>query len=142
MMLPDVNVLVNAYRPENPGHKGFRTWLDALVNGAEAYAVTDSVINALIRITTDRRIYRVPSRLEEVLGFADLVRNQDHAIVVNPGERHWEIFTRLCEKAGARGKLVADAYLAALAIEHGCEFISADRDFARFPGLRWRHPLD
>lgn len=99
MMLADVNVLVNAYRPEKPGHKEFHAWLDALVNGAEAYAVADMVINALIRITTDRRIYRVPSRLEEVLSFADLVRNQDHAVVINPGKRHWEIFTRLCRHA-------------------------------------------
>lgn len=61
---------------------------------------------------------------------------------MSPGERHWEIFTRLCRSARARGNLVPDAYLAALAIESGTEWITTDRDYARFPGLRWRHPLD
>jgi predicted nucleic acid-binding protein len=60
---------------------------------------------------------------------------------VVPGVRHWEIFDRLCRAAGAKGSLVADAYLAALAIESGSEWITTDRDFSRFPGLRWRHPL-
>jgi hypothetical protein len=63
-------------------------------------------------------------------------------VPVTPGQRHWEIFTRLCTAVGARGNLVADAYFAALAIESGSELITTDRDFARFPGLRWRHPLE
>jgi len=58
------------------------------------------------------------------------------------GQAHWEIFARLCREAKATGNLVPDAYFAALAIEHGCEWITTDRDYARFPGLRWRHPLD
>lgn len=57
-----------------------------------------------------------------------------------PGERHWSIFTGLCRAANIRGAMVTDAWLAALAIEHGCEWISLDRDFRRFPGLRWRSP--
>ena len=58
-----------------------------------------------------------------------------------PGARHWAIFERLCKHAGAKGNLVADAYLAALAIERGCEWVTTDRDFSRFEGLKWRHPL-
>ncbi|MFI5265845.1 MAG: PIN domain-containing protein, partial [Chloroflexota bacterium] len=58
-----------------------------------------------------------------------------------PGPRHWDIFTSLCTRAGATGNLVPDAYLAALAIESGSEWITTDRGFARYPGLRWRHPL-
>jgi len=56
--------------------------------------------------------------------------------------RHWEIFARLCAEGGVKGNLVPDAYLAALAIESGCEWITTDRDFSRFKGLRWRHPLE
>jgi len=63
-------------------------------------------------------------------------------VVLIPGPRHWEIFARLCRKIGARGNRVPDAFLAALAIESGSEWMTADRGFARFPGLRWRHPLD
>jgi len=61
---------------------------------------------------------------------------------VQPGGRHWDIFTRLCRNVSARGNLVPDAYLAALAIESGSELITTDRDFSRFPSLRWRHPLE
>jgi len=60
----------------------------------------------------------------------------------HPGERHWTIFEDLCARAQVKGNLVADAFLAAMAIENGCEWVSTDRDYARFPGLRWRHPLD
>jgi hypothetical protein len=141
MRLFDVNVLVNAHRPENPRHKDFRAWMDAAVNGEEAYAVADVVINGAIRIITDRRIYRTPTPLAQALEYASVVRNRPNAVLIGPGARHWGIFTRLCREAGARAKLVPDAFLAALAIEHGCEFISSDRDFARFPGLRWRDPL-
>jgi predicted nucleic acid-binding protein len=62
-------------------------------------------------------------------------------VVLTPGDRHWQIFSDLCRTSHAKGNLVADAYHTALAIEHGCEWITADRDFARFKGLRWRHPL-
>lgn len=82
-----------------------------------------------------------PTKLEEALLFAEAIRHQEHAVVINPGNRHWSIFESLCRQSDAKGKSVPDAYLAALAIEHGCEFISTDRAFARFPGLRWRHPL-
>ncbi|MEK7270556.1 MAG: PIN domain-containing protein, partial [Planctomycetota bacterium] len=65
-----------------------------------------------------------------------------NCVLLSPGKRHWDIFSGLCRKAGAKGNLIADAYLAALAIETGSEWITTDRDFARFPGLKWRHPLD
>ena len=73
--------------------------------------------------------------------FVGRIRSGPNCGPVTPGERHWEIFVRLCEAAGAKGNLVPDAYLAALAIESGSEWISTDRDFSRFPELRWRHPL-
>lgn len=61
---------------------------------------------------------------------------------INPGPRHWGIFERLCEATRAKGNLIADAYLAALAIESGSEWVTTDRDYSRFPGLKWRHPLE
>lgn len=70
------------------------------------------------------------------------VRDHPNAVTLTPGERHWGIFQRLCREANAKGNLVADAYLAALAIETGAEWITTDRDYARFSGLRWRHPLN
>jgi predicted nucleic acid-binding protein len=69
------------------------------------------------------------------------VRRRANCVRLTPGPRNWSIFAELCEKSGATGNVVPDAYHAALAIEHGCEFITTDRGFDRFPGLRWRHPL-
>ncbi|WP_218004375.1 type II toxin-antitoxin system VapC family toxin [Microtetraspora niveoalba] len=132
---------VNAFRSENDRHKEYRAWLDDVINGFQAYAVADFVINGFLRVVTNPRAYKEPAPIDTALEFADHVRNQPHAIVVAPGERHWQIFSALCEGAGAVGKLVPDAYLAALAIEHGCEFVTCDGDFGKFPGLRWRHPL-
>ncbi len=91
---------------------------------------------------THPRIFSPPSPLRAALGFVAALRSHPHAVPIAPGERHWEIFLDLCQRAEARGSLVADAYLAALAIESGCEWITTDRDYSRFPGLRWRHPLD
>ena len=103
--------------------------------------MSDLVLSGFVRVTTHPRVFREPTPLESALSFAAEVRDRSNCVVVSPGERHWEIFSRLCREAGAKGNLVRDAYLAALAQEWGCEWITTDRDFARFPGLRWRHPL-
>jgi toxin-antitoxin system PIN domain toxin len=141
MLLLDVNILIYANRIDAERHEDYRRWLLSVVEGDEPYAVSDFVLNGYLRIVTDRRIYKNPTKLEEALLFAEAIRHQDHAVVINPGSRHWSIFNELCRMVDAKGKLVPDAYLAALAIEHGCEFVSTDRDFGRFPGLRWRRPL-
>lgn len=136
MILADVNILVYAHRGELPQHKQHRGWLAELVNGEQTYAVSDFVINGFLRLVTNHRVFRTPSPVDQALAFAGQVRNQPHAVLVNPGARHWEIFTRLCRAAGVKAGLVPDALLAALAIEHGCELATVDRGFARFPGLR------
>lgn len=143
MLLSDVNILVNAFRTEAPHHVVCHKLLEEQVNGESAYAVSDFVINGFIRVLSITAIHcDPPPTMRQILAFAEQVRNQRHAIVVTPGERHWEIFTRLCKQTDARRKLIPDAYLAALAIEHGCEFVTCDTDFARFEGLRWRSPLN
>src|SRR2546430_14881217 len=128
MRLLDVNVLVNAHRREAERHKDFRVLVDSIVNGDEAYAVSDFVINGFVRIVTNHRMWKPPTALDDALRFADGVRNQPHSVVINPGDRFWRIFADLARQAGATGKRIPDAYLAALAIEHGCEFITADLD--------------
>jgi hypothetical protein len=99
------------------------------------------VLAGVVRVATHPRIFEPPTDLHDALGFVDAVRTAANAVAIAPGPRHWEIFRRLCTEGGARGNLVMDAYLAALALESGSELITTDRDFARFPGLRWRHPL-
>jgi toxin-antitoxin system PIN domain toxin len=104
--------------------------------------MSDLVLSGFLSIVTHPRIFRDPTPLETALTFAGVVRDRPNCVAVSPGERHWDIFTRLCRAAGARGSLIPDAYLAALTIESGTEWVTTDRDYARFPGLRWRHPLD
>jgi len=141
MRLVDVNVLVYAFRVDAPGHAEHRAWLQGLVDSDEAYAVSDQVLSGFLRIVTHPRVFHPATPIEAALRFVAAFRDRPNALPIAPGARHWEIFTRLCQEVGAKGNLVPDAWLAALAIERGCEFITTDRDFARFPSLRWRHPL-
>ncbi|HEU4431487.1 MAG TPA: type II toxin-antitoxin system VapC family toxin [Myxococcota bacterium] len=141
MLLPDVNVLVYAHRRDTPDHAGYRAWLEAVVNGPESFGLSDQVLSSCVSILTHPRIFARPTSLPDALAFADAVRSAPNRVRVEPGERHWGIFRDLCREANARGNLVPDAWLAALAIESGSEWITTDRDYARFPGLRWRHPL-
>ena len=141
MILPDVNVLLYAFRADSVDHVRHRAWLDAVVNGDEAYGMSPQVLCSLARISTHPRIYVSPSRFEDAMAFARVVLEQPHCTVVQPGSRHFSIFDDLCRKAAANGNLVQDAWFAALAVESGCEWITTDGDFARFPGLRWRRPF-
>lgn len=141
MLLPDVNVLVYAHRSDAPDHDRYRQWLESLLEGDAAYAVSDLVLSGFLRVVTHPGVFAEPTPLEVALRFVADVRERPNCVPTAPGERHWGIFQRLCREAGARGNLVPDAFLAALAIEAGLEWVTTDRDFARFPGLRWRHPL-
>lgn len=141
MLLPDVNVLVYAHREDAPDHQRYREWLESILAGESAFGMCDLVLSGFIRVATHPRIFAQPTPLETALQFVDEVRNRPNCVVVDPGPRHWGIFRRLCQSSGARGNLVPDAFLAALAIEHGLEWVTTDRDFARFEGLSWRHPL-
>lgn len=141
MLMPDVNVLVYAHRVDATDHPRFRDWLRALVDGEGTYAMSEIALSGFLRLMTSPKIFPDFSTTAEALRMVALMRERPHCRPLSPGPRHWEIFTRLCGEADARGNLVADAYHAALAIEHGCEWVTTDRDFSRFRGLRWSHPL-
>lgn len=117
-----------------------RPWLEALVGGGETFGVPDVVWTSFVRLATSRRIFTVPAPVEEVFAFARAVRVSSNHVLVTSGSRHLEIFEGVCREGRASGDLIPDAYLAALAIELGAELVSFDRDFARFPGLRWTVP--
>lgn len=141
MVLPDVNVLVYAHREDAARHTEYRIWVEKVINGDESYGLSDIVLSGFIRVATHPKVFIRPSTLADALAFTEQLRSRPNCVRVAPGLRHWDIFCGLCTDAGARGNLVPDAYLAALAIESGCEWITTDRDFSRFKGLRWRHPL-
>jgi len=136
----DVNVVVIAYRADHPRHADVRWWFDELLAGDDRFTVTDGVWASFIRLVTNRRVFPVPTPMDEAFEFLRTVRRQPHHQALVPGEEHLTIFERLCLDSGATGDLVPDAYLAALALEHGCAVVSLDGDFSRFEGLDWRRP--
>lgn len=140
MILPDVNVLLYALRTDAPQYDLCRGWLDGVVLGDRPFGISKLVLNGVVRIASGVRAFKDRTSLEDVFGFCQDLLNQPHCRAIEPGERHWEIFQRLCVETGTRGPMVTDAWFAALAIESGCEWITMDRDFARFPGLRWSIP--
>jgi hypothetical protein len=140
LILADVNVHVSAYRPDSPYHERCRDWLDAVIGGNSAFGVSSLVLSAVVRIATNHRAFNPPSSTSDVIDHCEELLAQPHCVIIEPGERHWSIFAALCRSGNVRSGLVTDAWFAALAIEHGCEWITFDRDFRRFPGLRWRSP--
>jgi uncharacterized protein len=140
LTLADVNVLVSAFRRDALGHELCRGWLKRMLLGDSRFGVSLQVLAAVIRITTNVKIFNPPSDLNEAMDFCNSLIEHPRAIIVQPGPLHWQIFSALCNSARAKGNLISDAWFAALAIENSCEWITFDRDFARFAGLRWSLP--
>lgn len=141
MILPDVNVLLYSFRRDSIRHSEYKAWLEGVMNGPDAYGVAPQVLASLVRISTNPRAYSSPSTSREALAFCDALMAPPQATIVQPGDRHWGIYRSLCDGPDITGNLTQDAWFAALAIEHGCEWMTDDDDYARFPGLRWRRPL-
>lgn len=140
MILLDVNILVDAFRGDQPRHSAVRAWLDGVVEGDSAFGVPELALSGFLRVVTHPRVFNEPEDIEDALVFAESLRELGHAIAIRPGDRHWSIFARLCRLTRAVGNAIPDAYLAAMAIESGGEVVTGDRGFARFPDLRWRDP--
>ena len=140
MFLPDVNVLVAAHREAAPAHREAREWLVAALGSGEPIALCLPVVTGLIRVSTSPRVFAPPSTHEEVFLFVRGLARHAATMWLNPGRQHLHLLEDLCTAGDARGDLVSDAVIAALAIEAGATVISYDRDFARFPGLDWRTP--
>jgi uncharacterized protein len=140
MILPDVNPLIYAFRADAPHHALSRGWLVSVLSSDAAFGLSPVALAAVVRITTNPRAFLGPSRTEEAFEFCDYLRTHPNCQIVEPGERHWEIFKRLCVETDTRGARLTDAWFAALAIEWGCEWVTFDRDYARFPGLAWHMP--
>jgi toxin-antitoxin system PIN domain toxin len=140
MLLLDVNIVLAAQRGDHPHHAMVRPWFDAALAGDEPFAVPTLVWGSYLRLTTNRRIFPVPTPLADAFAFVDATCTRPHHVMLVPGPRHLALLRRCCEEADAAGDLVPDAVLAALAIEHGCEIVTLDRDFARFSSVRHRRP--
>ena len=137
MQVLDVNILVYAHRAEGPEHPAIAAYLDELVNGDQRFGVPEIVFSSLVRIATQPKL-NPRGTPAQALDFCRSVMSSPRCLVIQPSESHWTTFDRVCRAVQARGKLVADAYLAAFALDRDDEWVTTDRDFANFPGLRWR----
>lgn len=141
MLLFDVNILLYAHRPASSEHRAIAQWFTAETATGRPFGMAETVLASFVRIATNPKVFKPPTPIGESLDVCDVIRRASTCVTIRPGHGHWAIFDRLCRATNASSKLSPDAYLAALAIEHGCEWVTADGDFARFPGLTWRHPL-
>jgi toxin-antitoxin system PIN domain toxin len=141
MILPDVNVLVYAHRQDAVDHSQYRQWLESTIQSGQPYGISDHVLSGFLRIVTHPRVFVSPSPIQPALEFVRQMREQPNCRAIVPGPHHWQIFIDLCRSLPATGNLIPDVWFAALAIESACEWITTDRDYEKFPGLRWRHPL-
>lgn len=141
MILMDVNVLVYAHREDVKDHQAYRDWLESVVNSESAYGYSERVLSGFLRVITHSKVFEQPSSMGVALAFAEQIRTAPQAVCLAPGKNHWKLFVRCMEAISAQGNDVPDAYLAALALEWDCDWVTTDRGFRRFMGLRVRHPL-
>lgn len=141
MILVDANLLLYAVDARSPQHVQAREWWDAQLSGPGVVCLTWEVLGAFLRIGTNPRVFEAPLSLDAARACVSDWLAQPDVRVVRPTERHWEVFQQMLSEGQAVANLISDAHLAALAVEHGCVLMSADRDFARFPSLRWKNPI-
>jgi len=141
MILVDANLLLYALHAEMPQHRAAKTWLEGCLNGTTAVALSWVVVLAVIRLSTNRRLFPRALTVDQILTVVEGWLSQPQVHWVEPGPEHWATLASLLREAGTAGNLTPDAHLAALAIEHNCTLCSADNGFRRFTGLRFRNPL-
>ncbi len=140
MLLLDVNVVLAAHRGDHPQHASVRAWFDAMVAGEERFAVPLLVWGSFLRLATNRRIFEVPTPRADAFAFVEAVRAQPLHLPAEPGPRHLALVRALCDEGDALGDLIPDAVIGAIALEHGREVVTLDRDFARFASVPHRRP--
>jgi len=142
MTIVDANLLLYAYDAESPHFRAAKKWFEQLMEGTDIIGIPWATIWAFLRIRTNPRLVAKPQEPLECFRIVREWLSLPGVVALEPGPRHIEILSSLVAEAGARGPLLSDAVMAALAIEQGGVLASTDRDFSRFPNLRWINPLD
>ena len=142
MQSPDVNVLVSAFREDAVHHERCRRWLVEAMSGRDPIAVSELVLSGVLRVLTHPKTFHPPTPSDNAIAFVDSLLAQPELGTLRPGDGHWRIFRGIAVTLGLTGNRLPDAYHAALAIEHGSEWVTLDRGFAIYPGLLVRNLLD
>jgi uncharacterized protein len=140
MVIVDANVLLYAVDRAGAHHDRSRAWLDSALAGAEAVGLAWAALLAFVRVGTNPSILPNPMTVDEATGQVETWLTGPAAVIAHPTSRHAALLRGLLRESGTAGNLTTDAHLAALAIEHGADIVSFDRDFARFSGVRHRLP--
>ncbi|MEZ5316222.1 MAG: TA system VapC family ribonuclease toxin [Vicinamibacterales bacterium] len=141
MILVDANLLLYAANRAAPEHERARAWLDDRLSGTRRVGLPWPSLLAFVRLASNPLVVRQPVPVETAWSQARAWLGSEAAWIPQATERHGDVFGELCRTAGMTSRLVPDAHLAAIAIEHGLVLCSSDGDFVRFPGLRWENPL-
>lgn len=141
MILVDANLLLYAYHPKAEQHEKSRRWLEAVLSGSDVVGFAWLTLWAFVRISTNPRVFENPLSASEAADAVSSWLDQPVSTILQPGGRHWDILRAVARDGQAVGPLFMDAVLAAIAMEHGATLCTTDRDFARFPGLKWTNPL-
>ena len=136
MQSPDVNVLVSAFREDAEHHDRCRAWLVDAVSGRDQIGLSELVLSGVLRVLTHPRIFHPPTPSDTAIAFVDALLAQSASVALRPGSGHWRIFRGMCAALRLTGNRIPDAHHAALAIEHGCEWVTLDRGFSAYSGLR------
>lgn len=142
MIVIDANLLIYSYDAASAHHLKSCAWLEEALSSGEAVGLSWQTVSAFLRAITNRRLPGKRVDLREAIDAVQEWLQQPSVKILTPGDDHWPAFKRMILEGGASGPLITDAHLAALTIEYGGVLYTADRDFARFPGLRWKNPLE
>jgi len=142
VIAPDANLLIYAYAPHDPNHVASRKWLEETLSGSEPVGIPVHSIHAFLRVLTNPRSTSVPMNFAQTAEVVNSWLAMPQVCILYPGDRHWELLQRFGAQVKLNGAQITDAAIAAIAVEYGAVIHSNDRDFARFPGLRWVNPLE
>ncbi|MBA3797324.1 MAG: type II toxin-antitoxin system VapC family toxin [Candidatus Limnocylindrales bacterium] len=141
MIIVDANLLLYAYDSASPRHGPARSWLETILEGDEQVGFSLVTLLAFVRIATSPMVFERPLPVRGAIALVQEWLTLPNVALTEPGGRHWSVLAGVAEAGQARGSLIMDAHLATLAVEHGATIHTTDRDFARFPGLRFKDPI-
>jgi len=141
MILVDANILLYAEDQLSPKHEAAREWWDEQLSGSSSVCLCWTVIGAFIRIASNSRVFESPLSMGQAIKRVQSWLDQPCVRLIEATDRHWSVLQQMLTDGQALGNLVTDAHLAALAVQHGCELMSTDVDFARFPRVQWTNPI-
>lgn len=142
MIVVDANILLYAYDADSDKHDKARAWVEEVFSSASPVGLPWQTVSAFLRIVTNPKLKGKRFTAAEAIAIVEQWIEQPNLRLLAPGEHHWDILRQMIADGQARGPMIRDAQLAALTLEYGGVLHTTDRDFSRFPGLRWKNPLD